>query len=83
MVKQGTMFQEMDVTLQHAEQFVPIFQQQMSRDMLIELERRGLQPVGVPATSVEDVFFTDDETGELSLLKRISCSCRYEEGKEW
>lgn len=79
----GTMFQEMDVTLQHAEQFVPIFQQQMSKDMLLELERRGLQPLGAPMTTVRDVFFTDDATGELYLVKRISCSCRYEEGKEW
>jgi hypothetical protein len=78
-VKQGTFAQETFVTLQNAEHLIPILGQQMPKDMLLELERKNLKPIGSPTIRVEDIFFFNDETGETSLVKRISCLCRYEE----
>jgi hypothetical protein len=78
--KTGTYGKQVIVTLQHAEELIPIMQQQTPKDMILEMKRKGLEPVSSPKTRVEDAFWVDEETGVTHPIKYFFCWCDYRLG---
>lgn len=76
-MKTGTHGTQTTISLQHAEQMIPVMQEQMTKDILLEMEHRGLEPLSPPKTRVEDAFWTDDETGKTFHVKHLFCWCDY------
>jgi hypothetical protein len=78
--KTGTYGKHLIVTLPQAEELIPIMQQQMPKDMLLDMEHKGLEPVSSPKTRVEDAFWVDEETGVTHPIKYFFCWCDYRLG---